>query len=366
MTEVLGRALVQAGHTVRSIGVYPEWYRAPEYEERDGVEVWRLQEKQHPLGWVHSRYELYKTVASWCRERAVDLIEVPDYQGWVAGWNRLTVPILARFHGSITYFANELSRPVEKKDFYLERASLSRADYLCSVSRYTAEKTKQLFQYSRDFNAIVYNPVELPKMPTEAKRVRNLVVFSGTLTPKKGVISLIKAWNSIADSCAGAELHLYGKDGRTESGGSMQSYLFSLVSEAHRARVHFRGHVSRETLFDVYRTASVAVFPSYAEAFAIAPLEAMACGCPTISSIRGSGPESMEAGREGLLVDPDDPESIAGAVQQILANENFASCLGEAGRRRVQETFSVERLVEKNIELYKYCITDFHQRCSSQ
>jgi len=364
MTQVLGRALVRNGHEVRSIGVYPEWYGGPEFEENDGVEVWRLRESQHPLGWVYSRFKLYEQISEWCREGAVDLVEVPDYQGWAAGWKRLKAPIVARFHGSLTYFASELNLPIDKTTFWLERASLSRADYLCSVSRYTAEITKRVFNYSREFNAILYNPVEMPSPVNREKRLGNRIVFSGTLTPKKGVVPLIKAWRLVADAFVDAELHVYGKDGRADGGGSMRDYLSSLLNDCQRARVHFHGHVSRERLLESYRQATVAVFPSYAEAFAIAPLEAMACGCPTIYSLRGSGPELMDSGRDGLLVDPDDPGSIAKAVWQILGNKSFAETLGEAGRRRVQETFSIERLLKENTSLYEYCIRDFRKRSS--
>lgn len=363
MTQVLGRALAKNGHEVRSIGVYPQWYGGADFEETDGVRIWRLREKQAPLGWLYSRYKLYQTIASWCREGAIDLIEVPDYQGWAAGWKPLSVPIVARFHGSLTYFASELSRPIDKTTFWLERSSLFRADYSFSVSRYTAEITKQVFNYSTDSSAIVYNPVEMPALGN-GERLKNRVLFSGTLTPKKGVKSLMMAWRFIADEFPNAELHLYGKDGRAEDGGSMQKYLSSLLNDRQRAGVHFHGHVSREELFESYRSATVAVFPSYAEAFAIAPVEAMACGCPTVYSLRGSGPELLHSGEEGLLIDPDDPRSIANAVLQVLRDRRLAQTLGEFGRRRVQETFSIDRLLEQNTNLYEHCIRDFQLRSS--
>jgi glycosyltransferase involved in cell wall biosynthesis len=362
MTQVLGRALVRNGHEVRTVGVYPEWYDAPEFEEDHGVQVWRFRERKHPLGWAFSRYLLYNTISSWSREGAIDLVEVPDYQGWAAGWRHLAVPVIARLNGSLTYFASELRRPIDKISYWLERASLRRADYSCSVCKYTARMTERVFKCSLGESAILYNPVDIPPTVNGHRRAEKRVVFSGTLTPKKGIVTLIKAWTLIANSSDDAELHIFGKDGRTEDGGSMQKFLCSLLSDKQRATVHFRGHVSRAELFEAYRTATVAVFPSYTEAFAIAPLEAMACGCPTIFSRRGSGPELLESGREGLLVDPDEPQSIAQAVQQVLGNRPFAYGLGEAGRRRVQENFSIERLIAQNTSFYEGCISDFRVR----
>ncbi len=66
------------------------------------------------------------------------------------------------------------------------------------------------------------------------------------------------------------------------------------------------------------------MFPSYAEAFALAPLEAMAAGCPTVYSQRGSGPELIENNRDGLLVEPDQPGEIAETIIRVLEDNNLA------------------------------------------
>jgi glycosyltransferase involved in cell wall biosynthesis len=128
--------------------------------------------------------------------------------------------------------------------------------------------------------------------------------------------------------------------------------------------VRFHGHVARTALFDAYRTASAAVFPSYAEAFAIAPLEAMACGCPTIFSRRGSGPELLTDGREGLLVDPDKPAEISSAIIRTLHDPQLAAVMGEAGRVRVEQVFSIDNLVTQNVNFYQQCVQDFRKKAS--
>ena len=88
----------------------------------------------------------------------------------------------------------------------------------------------------------------------------------------------------------------------------------------------------------------------------MAPLEAMASGCPTIYTRRGSGPELLQHGREGLLIDPDDSDEIANAIIQVQANPTFGREMGEAGRSRVRESFSLERLTTRNVEFYENCI----------
>ena len=359
MTQVLCRVLAGAGHEVRVTGVYPAQYPAPDYEQDQGVRIWRLREPANPAGWLQARSRLYRMVADWVGESAVELIEAPDYQGWTAGWRRLSAPLVIRLHGSETYFAAELGRRVSRVAFWLERAALRRADFWCSVCRYTAEKTRQVFRLRSHPSAILYNPVEVPLVLPERKPAGRNVVFSGTLTPKKGIVSLVQCWPSVARAYPDAELHIFGKHGRSDTGESMREYLISLLPSETRGSVHFHGHVAREVLREALAGARAAVFPSYAEAFPVAPLEAMSVGCPTIASRRGSGPELLGDQREGLLVDPDRPEEIAAAIQRLLSSERLAEQIGAAGRERVRRDFSAGNLLDRNVGFYQECAARF-------
>jgi len=359
MTQVLARALVKNGHDVRSIGIYPSWYEAPQAQDDQGVQVTRLREREHPLGWIASRYQLFQRVKRWAEQGLIDVVELPDYQGLAAGWKALPVPVVARLHGSVSYFANELNHPVDKTTFWLERSSLRRVDFVSSVCRYTAEITEGVFKLPMDSAEVLYNPVETPSEPANSPRSPHRVIFSGTLTGKKGIISLMKAWPLVVKALPAAELHVFGKDGRSNDGGSMQAYLSGMLN-GERPSVHFRSHVTRQELFDAYSTAAAAVFPSYAEAFAVAPLEAMAVGCPTIFSVRGSGRELLTHEREGLLVDPDKPGEIAESILRVLRNPSFAAEIGDAARARVRDVFSIDRMVARNTDFYERCVERFH------
>ncbi len=364
MTQVLARALVQAGHQVRVVGVYPRDYPAPDYEDDQGVRVWRLRKPAHRLSWVPARHKLFRTIARWSRRGEIDLVEVPDWEGLAAGWPRLPVPVIARVHGAMSYFASEMGQPVRRAPFWLERASLRRAEFWCSVSRYTAVKTQRLFGLRSGPRAILYNPVDVPTDLCVTARPSRQVIFTGTLAVKKGIVSLAQAWPRVLELCKDAELHIYGKDGRTEEGPSMQAFIRSQHNGRVGKSIHFHGHVDRAELFTVLQSARLAVFPSYAEAFALAPLEAMAYGCPTIYSQRGSGPELIENGRDGLLIEPDHPHEIAEAVARVLTDDSLARRLGEAGRERVIKNFSAQVLLAQNEAFYQACLSDFQQNPS--
>jgi glycosyltransferase involved in cell wall biosynthesis len=144
----------------------------------------------------------------------------------------------------------------------------------------------------------------------------------------------------------------------------MRAYLQSQLDERLRTTVHFHGHVTLDRLFEVLQTARVTVLPSYAEGFALMPLHAMSYGCPTIYSRRGSGPELIDHGRDGLLIDPDEPEEIAEAIIRILSDGQLALQLGKAGQEKVRQYFSTQTILSQNEAFYQSCIESFSNRRS--
>jgi glycogen synthase len=353
VTQLLARGLRRRGHDVRVIGVCPAGSGELAYEEDEGVRVWRLSEPAHPGGWIAARYALYRTVRAWSRRGEIDFVEAPDWAGWTAGWAGLGVPIIVRLHGSESYFAAEMKTTAPRIIRLLERAAVRGAHARCSVSRYTASRTAELFGLPA-CDPVVYNPVEIAEAPP-APRSRHRVVFSGTLTRKKGIFALLRAWPAVLATVPDARLHLYGK--AVDTAGSAGPPATEVIAAAGPSVV-WHGHVARPALLEALRAARAAVFPSYAEAFAMAPLEAMACGCPTIYTRRGSGPELAEDGREALLVDPDDPEELARAMVSLLTDDALAHRLGTAGRAAVRGRFSLDALVRQNESFFRSCLTD--------
>ncbi len=358
MTQILARALVCAGHQVKAVGIYSPGYPAPDYEIDQGVQVWRIREPKHRFGWMRARVWLYQKIVQWAIQDEIALVEAPDYQGWVAGWPRLPIPVITRLHGSATYYASELKQRLQFGVFLTEKASLVRSNSLCSVSRYTAEKTKTLFGLERPV-IILYNPVNIPEtVPPFTERDPNKIVFTGTLTSKKGIISLLDAWQVIYQHNKNLALHILGKDGQAPTGENMRAYLYKRLPAEVQSSVQFYGHVSFNTLHQMLLSARVAVFPSYTEAFALAPMESMAAGCPTIYTQRVSGPELISNGINGLLVDPTDSGSIVQSILRVLSDDQFAESLGAAGRERAR-MFSMENILPQNETFYAQSIRNF-------
>ncbi|HSE21516.1 MAG TPA: glycosyltransferase family 4 protein [Pyrinomonadaceae bacterium] len=361
-TRMLARALVRAGHSVRVAGVYPTFYEAPAYEEDQGVRVWRIHEPSTHFGWLRARILLYRLVRSWIRSGDCELVESSDSYGWFAGWPKLPVPLVIRAHGSLTYYAHELGQSVSPVGHFLELRAYLRADAWVAVSHHTGRLTKRLFNLKEGPDAVLYNPVTFPdQVPEFAVRVPGRVVFTGTLTRKKGIISLIDAWPKVNSLYSEAELHIFGKDGKAEDGTqSMQHYLLNHLPEAIHGSVLFHGHVTQEELVQQLCIARVAAFPSYSETFGLGPAEAMGCGCPTIYTKLTCGPEIVQHDVDGLLIDPDQPDELSNAIAMLLREDETAQRLSLAGRARVVEDYNPAKQVPANEAFYAELVRSFH------
>jgi glycosyltransferase involved in cell wall biosynthesis len=290
------------------------------------------------------------------------LIEVPDYEGSAALWRNLPVPVTARLHGSVTYFAKELNNTSSRKVALLERQSLIRANAWCSCSTYALNRTEAYFNASKTASKVIYNFTDSPTAYPSLPRRSQAIIFAGSFVVKKGVVPLMHAWSIVASTNPRAELHIYGKDGRHESGASLQQHCLKLLNDAARRRTYLHGHVDSEVLRQAMNECRVAALPSYAEAFSLAPIEAMASGCSTIYTTRGSGHEVIDNGRDGILIDPDDYKALAESITELLANDELSAQLAVAGIEKVQRKFSSEAIVPINEAFYWDCIQNHRDR----
>jgi glycosyltransferase involved in cell wall biosynthesis len=261
------------------------------------------------------------------------------------------VPVVVKLHGSMTYFGGEAGEPVPEPVRVTERQILHGADAVASVSAYTAGRTAVYLDYDRPIK-VLYNGIALSTGPEAIPKDPGQVIFTGSLMAKKGIYQLMKAWNLVHARLPQARLVVYGK-------GPVRQ-ISALLGGTAAGTVDFRGHVSREVLFGELRRSYAAVFPSYAECFALAPMEAMACGTAVLYTTRNSGAELITHGRDGLLADPDDVTALAEGICYLLEHPGENARLAAAGRQRIEDHFRIEVIAAVHAGYYKQVIEGRH------
>lgn len=159
--------------------------------------------------------------------------------------------------------------------------------------------------------------------------------------PHKNVDTLVKAWrlSAIGQREDAPWLILAG-----HRGGGLLAFDHPCIRDL--------GPIAEADLPALYGSATLFIYPSRYEGFGLPPLEAMACGAPVICSRAGSLPEV--AGDAALLVDPDDPQALAAAIDQVFADSTLRANLRAAGLERAA-SFSWQRAAQETLAVYERC-----------
>ena len=116
-------------------------------------------------------------------------------------------------------------------------------------------------------------------------------------------------------------------------------------------RVEWLGYCSDRT--SLLQASDLFVLASVGEAFGLVVPEAMACGVPVVGSRSGAIPEVVVEGQTGLLATPRDEESFAAAFETVARNKILREEMGNKGRARVLEKFTVDHDIENTLRIYE-------------
>ncbi|WP_282156476.1 glycosyltransferase family 4 protein [Vibrio diabolicus] len=350
-TQKLAESLASLGNEVTVVGLYQDCTE-PKYEKINDVDIIRLPAKGGRAGLLVDRYSLYKKLKQLSTEKTIDIIECPDFEATLAFVPKVAKHMLTRLHGSHTYFSAERNVEASKVVKLCEAMQLKMSDKIVSVSRYTAEVTKELFSL-KGVPDVIYNSVDVSRFIEHKKQdysTRKKVLYFGTLVEKKGIYPLSVAWKEFQSNNPDWSLDVIGKDAM-ENGQSNKIRMQKLLGDAFIS-VNFIEHMPNEVLVGSLKEYDFCILPSFSEAFALAPMEAMAAGLPTVVSSMSSGPELVKHGIDGWLCDPRDTTTVLNALNLAAASEESREKVGQAGQRKINKYFSFDDFVQNNINYY--------------
>jgi glycosyltransferase involved in cell wall biosynthesis len=290
----------------------------------------------------------------------VDLVHVNDLSYLVA----TSKPWVITVHdlGPLThpyYFPGDATWFMQKS---LERAIRKAAVFIC-VSHTTADALIAYVhgQYALDLSnriQVVYEGIsekfsQKPDPPALDLKDgfdflrQPFILAVGKISPRKNLDVVVRSLKKLQSRIPH---HLVTVGGNGWDFQEVKSLVYSLGLAD---RVHFLGYVSDEQLLALYTKSTLFIYPSLFEGFGLPVLEAMAAGCPVITSNLSSLPEV--AGQAAMLVDPHNVEEVAASIEIVCNNLSYANELRDKGRERASR-FSWKQCAEETARVYSKLI----------
>ena len=172
------------------------------------------------------------------------------------------------------------------------------------------------------------------------------LLFVSTIEPRKNITTLVVAFNWLKQKYKiEHNLILIG-----QKGWSYKPILAEIEKSAWKSQIHQLDYLSDELIALFYSRADVFVYPSYYEGFGMPVLEAMTLGAPVVTSNTSSLPEV--AGDAALLIDPNDPISLAEAILSVISDSQLRNRLIHKGKERAK-LYSWEHTAKETLKAYR-------------
>jgi glycosyltransferase involved in cell wall biosynthesis len=236
-----------------------------------------------------------------------------------------------------------------KKSLYYKyylRVLLHSIDHLIVPSKAVRNDLISLFNVTENNISIVYEGVSNFYKPGGHEK-KNYMLAVSTLEPRKNFRRIIDAFIYMKSYYKISEdLIIVGK-----RGWSCED-LFNIPKEFSQ-NIIFKGYVADQELLELYQGARVFVYPSLYEGFGLPVLEAMACGCPVVTSNAASLAEV--AGDAAALVNPYSTEDIGESIVKILQNETLAGSMKEKGLKQAMK-FTWAKCAQGTVDVYDFVL----------
>lgn len=280
-----------------------------------------------------------------------DLVHVNESHALTAAW-------LSRAHRRVPLLiSRRVGYPLGQR--YFSRARFGAASRIIANSNWVAGQAIASGA-AMDKVTIIYEGVEIPQHSNVEMRVdrrdkaraewgvtggEQLLGCAGALLQDKGQEWAIRALAQLRGEFPDCKLLLAGD-------GAYRPQLEALIQELQlQNAVIFAGFLRNMESF--YRALDIFIFPALFEGLGTSLLAAMAHGIPSIAYFGCALGEIVENGKNGLQVEPRNPDALASSIRSLLQDKALASQLGAAGREKVARVFSSERMVDETIRLYR-------------
>jgi glycosyltransferase involved in cell wall biosynthesis len=181
---------------------------------------------------------------------------------------------------------------------------------------------------------------------------RDVVLFVGTVMPRKGVAEFVRAAARVATD-AGLDDAQFVVAGEADLDEAYRERVDAVAAEAGiEDRLTYTGYLEDETLVPLYAAADVFVLPSFEEGFGMVVSEAMAARTPAVASDISGVAQQVDDGESGLLVPPGDVDALTEALVTLLSDAERRRAMGDRAAERARR-FDWERVTDQYLDVYR-------------
>ncbi|HEX3012704.1 MAG TPA: glycosyltransferase family 1 protein [Methanobacterium sp.] len=237
----------------------------------------------------------------------------------------------------------------------LLKKTISKADKVITVSYNSQRDIMEYLNVPEEDIEVIYNGRNENFRPLNSRKIEEVrekyrlpsrfILSVGGLHPIKNIPRLLEAYYLARKDGLEHKLVLVG--GAVDRAEEIFQIITVLGLEGH---VFFTGIVPDDDLVGIYNAADLFLYPCIYAGFGLPPLEAMACGTPVITSCSSSLPEIV--GDAAKLIDPYDPEKLAGAINMMLSDDETMKMFIKKGLKR-SKMFNWRNTAYKTLKIYK-------------
>jgi glycosyltransferase involved in cell wall biosynthesis len=277
-------------------------------------------------------------------------------------------PIVCTLQGE-DLFLEGLQEPYQSEAKDLIRANLKHIDAFISVSEYYADFMPGYLGIPADKIRVVPLGINLQGYEMRKREPEQpfTVGFFARIAPEKGLHVLAEAYRILRQNkrLPNARLEAAGYLA-PEHKGYLNDIERDMKQEGLDGEFNYRGALDRDQKIAFLRKLDVLSVPAtYDEPKGMFLLEAMACGVPVVQPRRGGFTEILEKTEGGILVEADNPQSLADGILRLSKDPSLAEKLGQNGFQKVREHYSVARMADRALEVYEdVLMTKGHQNTS--
>lgn len=356
---------------IQPIVLVPHDKGVKEYEERDGVKIYRFRyaedENNQNLAYRGQMHKLvlgsisgifkFQSFLNYFRKSAFEIIEKEKINAVAGHWlipsglvmktikSKYNFPMVMSSHGTDIRLLYKYSGMAYK---YLKSFCLNLKSWTV-VSNFMKEellktdknlyKNLQVLPLPHDESIFYYDE--------SVKKDENLITSVTRFTEQKRVNILIKAFALVVEKNDLAKLHIYGE-------GDLQTEIEKLIEKfGLQSKVTIFAPVPQEQLRAVYNQAAIVVLNSYQEGFGLALSEAMMCKTSVVGTRSGGIIDIIKDNETGLLCELDNVSDLANKLSLLLSDKSLRDKLASNGHKFAHENYASYSLSQKYAELIK-------------